>query len=666
MFQGSLLLEEDVALDACVVFYTDTRWAECLEEWKTARVWGLDIETFGLDDPRDGLNPWKGSIRLIQVGLPSGQCLVLDLGGIDGCKTPQVVIDEFLSVLKTQLKSRHHLTVGQNLKFDLLFILCKYGFEARGTRDTMLMSQLYWAGLKQIRHSLKEIASRVGFGEVDKTEQTSEWWAPILTNKQINYASKDALLVIDIFYKLGEMLVNDGLKGDGLIECEALPAFVMMEYYGMPVDIKLLKENIKKYQDAEAIVLEPFTKQFPNASASSPKQLLTTLSEYLKKPLTGTSADDLAPYKSNPPIAAILSWRSLTTLLDYQLGMLKSYHDGAVRGIYRQQAPKGFGRSTCGGDKRSGRLGVNLQNPPARVPKELEALGLPHPRSAFRIPPNENKKLLSGDLSSAHSRLATEYSGDETLKAIYNDGLDMHAATASKLAQLKGKGSDWTIENITKWRKDKDHPNYKEASLLRQVAKPTFYGSLNMQGGNTLKTTAKTDAGIDMTVKEAKDAIKAWRETYNGLYKFQLKAIDETNKNTVVIEGKEYGVAVGMTGRRLFMLKMLSDFRPNDPPAVKASDCVSFFWTGAEGSVIKLAMIGFLMEIDKHPEWEAVLSNVCHDELCVTSNAIHVLDVAKALQANMQAAMQNWIKCIPVDDINANPEDLIISSWADH
>ena len=79
--QSSLfsVLPDSTPLDPSIVLWGDPRWDAAIAELEEAQVIGFDLETFG-PNPEDGLNPWKGEIRLIGAGLPSGLSLVADLG----------------------------------------------------------------------------------------------------------------------------------------------------------------------------------------------------------------------------------------------------------------------------------------------------------------------------------------------------------------------------------------------------------------------------------------------------------------------------------------------------------------------------------------------------------------------------------------------------------
>ena len=105
------LLEEDVPLKPHIVIWGDPRWDDALVEMSTAPHVGIDIEFWAdangdpavasgdpamatdadnldhLDDTDLGLDsdeedPANTIIRLVQVALPSGLCVVADFGGI--------------------------------------------------------------------------------------------------------------------------------------------------------------------------------------------------------------------------------------------------------------------------------------------------------------------------------------------------------------------------------------------------------------------------------------------------------------------------------------------------------------------------------------------------------------------------------------------------------
>ncbi|MBW4469198.1 MAG: hypothetical protein KME45_02935 [Stenomitos rutilans HA7619-LM2] len=664
-YQTALLLEPEIALDPCIVTPSDVRWADALTEWQQSKMFGFDIETFASNG--SALDPWRGDIRLISIGLTNGLSLLVDLGGfMDDCNLCRQRLDAtgFLPLLGQMLRDPDVRVVGQNLKFDQLWVKVKFGFDTRCVRDVMLFSQLYWAGVPY-RHNLKAICARLGI-EVDKAEQKSDFGGA-LTNAQRNYSAKDSLVVLDVFRQLGKMLDNVNLSGPALAESGANPAFVQMEYYGFPVCIETLRDVLQQYEAACGALLQPFNETFPGVNPDSPKQVKQAIQKTLGITVESTDQGGLSPYWDKPALKSLSLWRTMTTYIDYIKGCQRAYSDGSVRGSFRQLGPTGFGRSTCGDKAKDQFPNVNLQNPPNPIsmPDEIKALNLPEVRSFFKVP--EGKALIISDLSAAHARIAAEASGDKTLVEIYNSGddPDFHSVTASKLAKLQGL--DWSAEYIKQTRKDKTSPDRQRADQLRQVAKPVFYGRLNGAGPSTLQRTAKTDAGIDLSEDVAKLAVKAWDTAYAGLRRYQLDIVDQANKVCVTLPGLKdtYSLVYGWSGRRIHMRKFKSDFQPSAPPSVKLSDACSFVWTSTEADVIKLAMKGILDGFDAHPEWGAYLCNCAHDELDAVCDEAYALAVSRLILVEMQAAMKVFITSIPVDDLGSTPEKQVCKAWSD-
>ena len=658
-FLNQLITNED-PLDPCIVLPSDARWQSSLQEWDVCDRFALDIETYG-EQPGYGLHPWKGKIRLIQIGVPSGLVLIADLGGWDGCipEHRPIISKQFLPRLRDHLKNPNKKVLGTNLKFDLMFLKVKFGFEARSCQDIMLMSQLLWAGLP-VPHSLKGISERLGI-KVDKTQQMSEWGFP-LNNNQLNYAAKDVNILFPIVDDLYRQLMIANLADSYNSEMLAVPCFVQMEYYGMPVDYDLLVDVLAKYQQTTELVLKPFTDLFPGVNPDSSQQIIAAVKSKLGIFLDGTAQEHLAPYWDIPELKALSLWRTITTYIDYLLNAKKCYFDGAVRGVYRQIAPKGFGRSTCGADKKAGRDAVNLQNTPNMMPEELKQYSLPSVRSIFKT---TDDQLLVSDLSSAHARIATDASRDRKLIDIYKSGADLHSVTASGLASQKGK--DWDAAYIKKTTKDGTSPDQPECILFRQVAKMVFYSSLNWVGWRTFQANVQKDCNISLSEEDSKLAIKAWQTTYVDLFNFQKlthKKASSTKYTFPFCEGV-YGEVRGHSNRRIFMPFRTSDFKPDTPAQVKNTDCVAFVWTSCEADIIKLAMGLFLLECDEHPEWGVTQRNIAHDELDVICNSEYKLEVAASLQSHMRSAMSKYIKRIDPDDMTSKPESLLVSSWID-
>jgi len=55
-----------VELDSDIVLTLDETF---IDKWVAADVWGLDIETYGVNQSDEALNPFLGKVRLVQVAL---------------------------------------------------------------------------------------------------------------------------------------------------------------------------------------------------------------------------------------------------------------------------------------------------------------------------------------------------------------------------------------------------------------------------------------------------------------------------------------------------------------------------------------------------------------------------------------------------------------------
>lgn len=345
---------------------------------------------------------------------------------------------------------------------------------------------------------------------------------------------------------------------------------------------------------------------------------------------------------------------------------------------------------------RSSSGAPNLQNSPKLQPAH-KRMGGKEVRSVCT--PAPGRALMVADLSQAHARIATQASQDPTLLQIYRNGEDTHCHTASALAQLKGL--PWTWQDVAKLRKQKTEEGTLAASL-RDVSKPTFYGSLNLQGPTTLQRTALTSPEpVPMTLEQATEAIQAWRSKYAGLYNYQRSTVRAAAQRDIVFGGAHYAEQRTLTDRRLYLLKEPDHYsnvaatlcpqcgHVHGKLAPKPTDCVSFVWMGTEADAIKRAMGLIHLSFLAHPEWDAFITNFVHDEIDVECAWEHRYIVAAEVQRIIWECMR-WagVTDIPVDDPDAAPchEDLsrsacyenkvddklrcgrckmIVSSWAD-
>jgi DNA polymerase I-like protein with 3'-5' exonuclease and polymerase domains len=434
-YQLSLLplMQSDLPLAANIVQIKDVGFQNALKEWEKTDRFGFDIETFPKVPNGNAAEPETGEIRCIQIACKLSpketKVIFLDLGWEqqERERTREFLADLGVwQLLEERLKNPAVEVVGHSLEFEQKWMLSSFGFVLRNLRDVKLASQIYWAGLdpwlEQINgkpHSLASICCRLNL-PVDKTKQKSSWgWGDLeggkLSNAQINYAAKDAEVVLEIGDILMPLLQEIGVANSYLIECAASPGFAQMSHFGMPANKSKSSAIAFAYKSACADLIKRLNSSFPEAVPHlfSPKKLTAAINAKFKLNLADSNAEQLAERWSIPEIRLISVIKTAKTYCDY-VGSLeeKTGENGFVHPEFAQITRLGFGRAAA--------RNPNVQNPPnpANFPAELAEYELPAIRSAFAPPPG--KALIACDLSKIHTRIACEASQDPHLKAIFN------------------------------------------------------------------------------------------------------------------------------------------------------------------------------------------------------------------------------------------------------
>lgn len=318
-------------------------------------------------------------------------------------------------------------------------------------------------------------------------------------------AIRRAILKAKFIYNTKDKLYEDMKREDNIylfesIEMPLAKVLAKMETTGIRVDKKVLEEMGTEIK----IKLEILTRDIYNYAGeefniNSPKQLGEILFDKLKLPGAkknkngyATDIDVLKKLTEYPIINKILEYRALAKLYStYIDGIINTIReDGKIHTIYTQTLT------------RTGRLSSiepNLQNIPMR--SEYGRLI----RKAF-IPEN-NSVILSSDYSQIELRVFAHLSGVNDLINAFKEGVDIHTKTAMDIFKVP-------MEGVTK--------------NMRRQAKAVNFGILYGISSYGLAE----DIGIP--VKEAKEFINKYFETYPGVKDYMDKEIDEAKKNGYV------------------------------------------------------------------------------------------------------------------------------------
>lgn len=326
--------------------------------------------------------------------------------------------------------------IGQNIKYDML-ILKWYGMEITTTLfDTMLahyliepegrrsMDVLSAQYLQYEPVSIESLIGKKGKGQGSMRDVEIE--------KIKEYAAEDADITLQLKEKFAPMLPEKAVdKVFYDIENPLVKVLADMEYEGIALDTMALADYSKELEieikRAEESVYQQAGVRFKLAS---PKQLGEVLFEKLqldpkaKKTRTGQYAtgEDVLQKLSNKHkiVEDILIFRELSKLKSTyvdSLPLLLNKRTNRIHTSYNQAVAV------------TGRLSSNnpnLQNIPIRTDRGREI------RKAF-IPRNEEFVLLSADYSQIELRIIAAISEDKEMMAAFQQGIDIHAATAAKV-----------------------------------------------------------------------------------------------------------------------------------------------------------------------------------------------------------------------------------------
>ena len=395
---------------------------EACEQLKTEDFLGFDTETTELD-------PYEGNIRLVQ--LSNGRdTKVIDLKYFAD-KGDLKTLPE-LAPLRELLSAPKPIKIAHNAKFDAKWVGHHLGTDIGGIFDTLLASQLIAAGDQDRRHNLAEVANFFLGIEVDKSEQVSDWNAPELTDSQIQYAAKDAAIMVALREKVVERLKQDGLVKVAKLEFDCVMPIARMELNGFYLDEARWREQLEKVKKEQAIVAMELQQMLSAGVAQASlfgvteinldsQAQVTDALKNLGVPVPETTRGwQLQPLALEYPVVAkLLEYRGVAKAISSFGETILTYikpDTGRIHADFRQiGAPTG--RFSCNNP--------NLQ----QIPHD-EAY-----RRCFRAP--EGKKLVIADYSQVELRILADFSNDENFIKAFQTGADFHTITAAQVFNVK-------------------------------------------------------------------------------------------------------------------------------------------------------------------------------------------------------------------------------------
>lgn len=585
------------------------KWLKKLEE----------SELFAFDTETTSLNYMEADLVGMSFALESGEAAYLPVAHSYMGAPKQLDRDEVLKQMKALLESDDIKKVGQNLKYDMS-VLARYDITLGGIEfDTMLES--YCLNSVASRHDMDSLSLKylnhatIKFEEIAGKGKNQLTFDQIELEKAAPYAAEDA----DITMKLHQKIWLELKKEEGPaqvfqhIEMPLLKILSKVERNGVLVDGKLLLEKSQQFeQRLREIEAEAFDMAGKEFNLGSPKQLQAILFEELDIPVIkktpkgqpSTAEEVLQELALDYPLPKlILEHRSLSKLKSTYTDKLPRMINPVTKRVHTSyhQAIAATGRLSS--------TEPNLQNIPI---KSAEGRSI---RTAFIA--SEGCKVLAADYSQIELRIMAHLSQDKGLLKAFEEGLDVHAATAAEVFDVE-------LDDVS--------PNQ------RRDAKAINFGLIY---GMSAFGLAKQ---IDADRNTAQDYINTYFARYPGVEAY----MDNTREKAA-----DKGYVETLYGRRLYLPEIHSKNGMRRKAAERTA--INAPMQGSAADIIKLAMI----EVDKWLRDQPGIKMIMqvHDEL-VFEVEEQYLDLAKRkIPELMEGVAELSVPLIAEVDVGDNWEE---------
>jgi DNA polymerase-1 len=564
--------------------YECVRTLARLKEWiaraHETGVVAVDTETTSLDAMQAGLCGFSLAVA------PNEACYVplahRKNGGGEGLfdaglEANQIEEEDALKVLKPLLEDRSVLKVAQNIKYDWL-VFAQRGIEIASYDDTMLISYVLDAG--KGGHGMDALAKRwldhdtIHFHHVAGSGKSQVTFDCVAIDKATEYAAEDADVTLRLWSVLKARLPAEHVVTVYETLERAMPAVLArMERRGISIDRQVLSRLSGEFaQKQGALEDEIKTLAGEPLNPGSPKQIGDIL--FGKMGLPGGSKtktgqwstgarelEDLAEQGHALP-RKILDWRQVSKLRSTYTEALPIYVNPVTHRVHTSYA---LAATSTG---RLSSSEPNLQNIPVRTEEGRKI------RRAFIAAPG--MKLVSADYSQIELRLLSEVAEVPALRKAFQDGVDIHAMTASEMFGVSVK----------------DMP-----SEVRRRAKAINFGII--YGISAFGLAAQL--GIDKN--EAGAYIKKYFERFPGIRAYMEQTKEECRRD---------GYVKTVFGRKCHYPEI-----KNPNPSIRSFNeraAINARLQGSAADIIRRAMIRMEGELAKAKLSAQMLLQV-HDEL---------------------------------------------------
>ena len=504
----------------------------------------------------------------------------------NSCSFEQIHFNDAIRLIKPLLENSSILKVGHNIKFDALVMRqAKNGnIILDPIADTMCISYVLDAG-RVDNHKLDSLALRelqhetIKFEEICGKGKNKILFNELSPQEALDYAAEDADITLSVYNRVLPRIINNKkFTVYKRLENPLINVLIQMEDTGVivnPIKLREISNNLsKEIKIVEEKIFNLSKKVF---NVGSPKQLGEILFDEMKikggkKSKNGswqTSVEVLENIsdEGHPIAKLILDWRHFSKLRS-------TYADALIEQINPKTKRVHTSYSMVGAS--TGRLSSsnpNLQNIPIRT-SEGRLI-----RTAFE--PKDGFKLVSMDYSQIELRLIAHIADETKMLEAFNNDLDIHTDTASKVFGIN-------IDQV-----NSDH---------RRKAKTINFGIIYGISPYGLAKQLKCSAN------EAKDFINAYFSRFPRIRDYMEDIKQQLDLN---------GYVETLFKRRIYING--NDSKNQRLRGFAERQAINAPIQGTAADIIKIAMVQLHRNLSDHKDQISMLMQV-HDELVFEIN----------------------------------------------
>jgi DNA polymerase-1 len=545
---------------------------------------------FGLDSETTGTDSHTASLVGICIGLSGGRGWYLPVAheGAENLDLPTLQ-----SILGPLLADPGVGKIGHHLKYDAR-VLDRHGLPVRGwVGDTLVLAHLLHSRseslkLDDLAMSLLErrmvpITDLIG---EKKGSQTTMNLVPL--DQAAHYGAEDAEVTVALHEVLERELDLQGVRGWYLdVEIPLAQALLKMETRGVKIDPEILKAQSREVEKIlQRVQGELFELAGRPFNPNSPAQLAKILFDERGVPANRNRStrqevlEDLA--RAGEPLAEkITEFRQATklkgTYLDALPGQIHS--DGRLHTSYS---------TTVASTGRISSTGPNLQNIPIRSDLGRRV------REAFIA--REGCVFVAADYSQIELRVLAHFAQDPGFIKAFQEGLDIHAFTASEIFEVDPA------------QVDKD---------MRRKAKEINFG-LNY-GMSSFGLASR----LGISRLEARTFMDRYFARYPSIRDYFDKTLEAAERD---------GYVTTLVGRRIEVPRPRSNTGPEARAAINAPI------QGSAADILKKSMVDLEAQLESKRLQAAMVLTV-HDEIILEVPLGEVEEVKELLPRIMRDAL---------------------------